>query len=78
MINLLAFTTAAIFFSIGLLHVYWALGGKAASPSAIPTQAGKLRFTPTPAMTLLVALALFIAALVVLGTVDYGRFGLPV
>lgn len=75
-VNTLGLVTAALFFSIGLLHLYWALSGRRASPSVIPTQNGKLRFTPTPALTLLVALALFVATLIVLGTLGYGRFGL--
>ena len=56
--NILGLTVAGIFLNIGLLHVYWALGGKSSSPSVIPTQHDKLSFNPTPAMTLLVALGL--------------------
>jgi hypothetical protein len=37
-LNILSFTTAGIFCAIGLLHVYWALGGKSASPNVIPSQ----------------------------------------
>lgn len=77
MITFLGFTTAGIFFVIGLLHVYWALAGKRPSPAVIPTQQGQLSFTPAPAMTLLVALAFFVAMQIVLGTLGYGRLGLP-
>ncbi len=77
MINFLGFTTAALFSGIGLLHLYWALAGKRPSPAVIPTQQGQLSFTPTPALTLLVAVALFVAAQIVLGTLGIGRLGLP-
>ena len=77
MINFLGFTTAGIFFAIGLLHLYWVLAGKRPSPAVIPTQQGQFSFTPTPAMTLLVALALFVAAQIVLGALGIGRWGVP-
>jgi hypothetical protein len=76
-ITYLAFSAAAIFFSLGMLHVYWALGRSSPSAAVIPIHEGKPLFTPTPATTLLVALALLICALVALGTRGIWRLGLP-
>jgi hypothetical protein len=69
--------TAAVFVSLGLLHVYWALGRGSPSAAVIPIRAGKPLFTPTPPVTLLVALALLSCALLVFGTLGIWRFGLP-
>jgi hypothetical protein len=69
--------TAAVFVSLGLLHVYWALGRGSASAAVIPFHNGKPLFTPTPAASLLVALALLACALLVLGSLGVLRFGLP-
>jgi fatty acid desaturase len=77
MINLLGLLTALIFLSISLLHVYWAFGSSRNGSTVIPTHNGKPIFTPSPGMTLLVALLLLIAALLVLGTLGYWRAGLP-
>jgi hypothetical protein len=52
---------------LGLIHVYWALGGKASS-AAIPETNGRPAFTPSRAATLLVALCLFSAAYLVAAT----------
>lgn len=76
-INLLGLTLAGLFLSICLFHLYWALAGKNPSGQVIPTQAGRLSFRPTPAMTLFVALGLLISALIVLGLLGFWRFGLP-
>jgi hypothetical protein len=57
---------AAIFAGLGTLHVFWALGGKLGGGAAVPEVSGKLAFVPSRTATLAVALALFVAALVVL------------
>ncbi len=67
MAKILGVFLAGIFALLGLLHVYWAFGGKHQSESVIPTVDGKLAFNPPPFLTLLVALALFMAMLVILG-----------
>ena len=77
MINLIGILTALIFLSISLLHVYWAFGSRRDGNTVIPTHNGKSLFTPSPGMTLLVALLLLIAALLVLGTLGYWNVGLP-
>lgn len=47
----------------GLLHVYWALGGKRWGANVIPTtKDGQREFEPPPVLTLLVAVALFVFA----------------
>ena len=68
---------AGIFVSLGLLHIYWALGRSSASAAVIPFHNGRPLFTPTLATTLLVALALLVCALLVLGSLGILRFGLP-
>jgi hypothetical protein len=70
-------STAAVFLSLCMLHVYWALGRSSASAAVIPVHEGKPLFTPTATVTLLVALALLICALLVLGTLGIWRLGLP-
>jgi hypothetical protein len=69
--------TAAVFFSLSMLHVYWALGQRNPSTAVIPLRAGQPLFTPTPAATLLIALALLVCALLVLGMLGILCFGLP-
>ena len=77
MINLIGIATALIFLTISLMHVNWAFAKSQVGNSAIPTQDGKPLFKPSTGMTLLVALALLISALLVLGTLGFGRLGLP-
>lgn len=63
-------TTAVIAASIlgaaGVVHVYWAAGGRAGFDAAVPQVAGKRLFTPGRAMTVAVALVLLALALLVL------------
>lgn len=58
--------SACLLFCISLLHVYWAFGGKWGTNAAIPTESGKKAFTPSTGGTLLVALLLSIAAVLLL------------
>jgi hypothetical protein len=69
--------TAAVLFSLSMLHVYWALGRIRASAAVIPLHEGKPLFTPTRATTLLVALALLVCTLLILGSLGIVRYGLP-
>lgn len=69
--------TAGIFLGLCMLHIYWALRRSSASAAVIPFHNGKPLFTPIPAATLLVALALLVCALLVLGMLGILRFGLP-
>jgi hypothetical protein len=64
---IIAASLALVFILLGALHVFWALGGRLGFGSAVPEVNGRRAFTPTPAATFAVALALFAAAAVVLG-----------
>src|SRR5271169_4518504 len=73
LVNWCAGIDAVVFAAIGLLHVYWSLGGTWGAEVALPTRGGipsdppRFTFHPTPAGTFIVALLLFAAAIVVLG-----------
>lgn len=60
---LLAGVLVVIFIVLGLLHVYWGVGGRLASEGAVPTEAGRPLFDPGPLSCAVVAAALFAAAL---------------
>jgi hypothetical protein len=53
---------AAALASLAVLHVYWALGGRAGKGAAIPERDGAPLFRPSPAGALLVAAALLAGA----------------
>jgi len=50
---------AAILAAIGLIHVYWAAGGKLGKGAGIPTENGKPVLRPSPLATAVVAVGLF-------------------
>ena len=56
---------ATVLCLLSALHVYWALGGRGSFAAAIPEVSGRRALTPGPFMTLGVALALLLAALIV-------------
>jgi hypothetical protein len=58
---------AAVFAALSLFHVYWASGGRVGIGATVPTVGGKQTFNPSPAATMLVAAALLLAMLTVLG-----------
>lgn len=68
---------AAVLFGLGTLHCYWAAGGQWATDVTIPKRGRETLFTPGPAATLLVALSLYAAALVLLGHLGLWGRGLP-
>ncbi len=68
---------AAVLVGLGALHCYWAAGGRWATDVTIPKRGGEALFTPSPAGTLLVALLLYAAALVLLGRLGFWGRGLP-
>ena len=70
-------STAALLFALGLVHVYWAAGGKWGTDVTIPKQDGTPLFQPPRAGTLLVAILLFSAGLVVLGRLGLWGAALP-
>lgn len=55
----------AILAALGLVHLYWALGGRRGKAGAIPSAGGKPNFSPAPGMTALVGLALWAMAALV-------------
>jgi hypothetical protein len=59
-------TLGVVFAFLSGLHVFWAFGGNWGSAATVPLVDGKPKFTPTPGATLLVAVALASAAVVVL------------
>jgi hypothetical protein len=63
---MLAFITAAIFGSLGLLHFYWAAGGGTGKNAAIPEINGVPAFKPSKAATAAVGLVLLGTAAIVL------------
>ena len=66
-ITILAACLSSILFILASIHVYWALGGKGGMKAVLPEiKPNKKAFTPTPLITLLVALLLLIAAGVIL------------
>ena len=73
---LLALGVAAVLLGIAVIHVYWAIGGRLGAGAAVPEVSGKPALSPSPNATLLVALALTVAALVVLGRIQVWRSSL--
>jgi hypothetical protein len=64
----IAFALVAVLSALGLLHVYWGLGGRTASAAAVPEVNGRPAFKPSRLGTLIVAMALFVAAALVATT----------
>ena len=73
----LGISTATVLFALGVLHVYWAAGGRWGTDVTIPKQDGRPLFQPPRAGTLLVAILLFSAGLVVLGRLGLWGTALP-
>jgi hypothetical protein len=71
--NILGILLATIFAILGLFHVYWAFGGRFGSDVSVPTVGGARLFNPSVSTTMLVAAALFLAMLTILGQI--GWFG---
>jgi hypothetical protein len=63
--NALVFSTCTILVLLGLLHLFWAAGGKLGKAAAVPSVNGVAAFKPSRAATIAVAAAMFSAALVV-------------
>ena len=77
MSSVFGISTAGVLFALGLLHVYWAGGGRWGTDVTVPKQDGKPLFQPPSAGTLLVAILLFSAGLVVLGRLGLWGTALP-
>ena len=68
-LDIIGFILSTILFSLGALHIYWALGGSWGFSTAVPSKDGKALFNPSPLATIFVALALFTASLIVIGRI---------
>jgi hypothetical protein len=63
--NALVFSTCTILVLLGLLHLFWAAGGKLGGAAAVPSVNGVATLKPSRAATIAVTAALFAAAVVV-------------
>ena len=77
MIRILGILLASVFAVLSLFHLYWAAGGRFGGSAAVPTTGGERLFNPSPLGTVLVAVALFAAMLVVLGQINLLGSSLP-
>jgi hypothetical protein len=73
MATVIARLVAAALGALALMHVYWASGGRLGKSVAVPEVNGRRAFVPSNVGTLVVAAALFFAALVV--AIAGGLFG---
>jgi len=76
MTRVVGIVAAAALASLGTLHVYWASGGRWMAEVATPKRGGQPLFVPGRAATLVVAL-LLCAALVLLGRMGLWGSWLP-
>lgn len=80
MVYRLGLIVAAVFAGLSLLHLYWAAGGRLGSAVTVPTRAGYTNrrvINPSPRGTSLVAAALLVAMLVVLGRLGVWGASVP-
>ncbi len=77
MINILGGLLAIIFAILSLLHINWAFDGISNSEMVIPSVSGEPLFEPSKFTTLLVATALLIAMLVILGQIGWVGVSIP-
>lgn len=68
---------AIVFVFLGLVHLYWAFGGRVGYSVAVPTISGRRLFNPSRISTVAVAFALFSAMLIVLGRIGVWGHGVP-
>lgn len=79
--DILALTITVSFVSLGFLHFYWAIGGKAGIHKVIPTIEGKPSMKPGKIITALVGVALagigaisYLLGFVELDEAPYGKY----
>ncbi len=77
MTRVVGILAAGVLFGLAALHAYWATGGDWGTNAAIPTRNGAPLFKPGPAGTVLVAVLLCAAALVLLGRLGIWGRSLP-
>ena len=66
--SILAILTTLLLAGLSALHMYWAFGGRWGMESVIPTIDGRRTLNPSPLASVVVALALAVAAVVTLGS----------
>ncbi|MFF2155033.1 DUF3995 domain-containing protein [Paenibacillus chitinolyticus] len=66
--SVMVLSAVSILALIGILHIYWAYGGRWGIGAAIPSKAGEYKpaFTPGKPATLLVAVLLFMVCVILL------------
>ena len=77
MVSIIGLATATILSVLSLLHLYWAFGGSWGFAASVPTVEGQPLFQTGFWDTLAVAIALLIAAMICLGTLNYRLPFLP-
>jgi len=77
MARVVGIVAAAVLLGLGALHVYWAGGGRWGTDVTVPTRDGNRVFDPSSAATLMVAILLCAAALVILGRLGLWGQWLP-
>jgi hypothetical protein len=77
MARVVGIVAAALLLGLGGLHVYWAGGGRWGTDVTVPTRDGNRVFVPSSAATLIVAMLLCAAALVLLGRLGLWGQWLP-
>lgn len=73
----IALLVSAVFACLSGLHVYWAFGGRWGIGAAVPERDGRPLFRPGVGATLMVALLLAVAGMLVLGRAAVGPRVLP-
>lgn len=71
MVSVISILAVCILFCISLLHVYWAFGGRWGKNAVIPEVEGNRAFSPSVSGTLVVALMLGIASIILLFEANY-------
>ncbi|PEC22017.1 DUF3995 domain-containing protein [Bacillus cereus] len=74
---IITYISVCILFLVSFLHVYWAYGGTWGTNSVIPTISGEKAFTPRTGMTLVIALLLSMAAIILLQQANIVHFAVP-
>jgi hypothetical protein len=77
MMEVAAGIAACMLFAVGLLHVYWAFGGRWGGGAVIPQQEGKRAFVPGPGPTIIVALAVIAAGATILAEAGLAEWPVP-
>jgi len=77
MARVVGIVAAAVLLGLGALHIYWAGGGRWGTDVTVPTRDGNRVFVPSSAATLIVAMLLCAAALVILGRLGLWGQWLP-